>query len=319
MVRILTFGEALVEIMRTGIDQPLHQPGPFTGPYPSGAPFIFAMQAARLGAEVRTAGAVGADAFGRCLLDQLRTDGVDTTAILELETHSTGVAFVAYAADGSRDFVFHVADAAAGQITPQMLDVDFFDSADILHLMGSTLSIHEDALQTGLRALELAQEHGVKISFDPNLRPQLMPNKRAKDLFAPFVQAAEILIPTTDELSILTEHDRIEDAARALFAGGSTQIIIVTHGAGGCTVITRDDGNKPVLQDVAGFPAKEIDPTGAGDCFDAGFLVRWLAGDSPLEAARFANACGALAVMARGPAAGARLLDDVRAFMDGET
>lgn len=319
MVRILTFGEALVEIMRTGIDQPLHQPGPFTGPYPSGAPFIFAMQAARLGAEVRTAGAVGADAFGRCLLDQLRTDGIDTTAILELETHSTGVAFVAYAADGSRDFVFHVAQAAAGQITPQMLDVDFFDSADILHLMGSTLSIHEDALQTGLRALELAQEHGVKISFDPNLRPQLMPNKRAKDLFAPFVQAAEILIPTTDELSILTEHDHMEDAARALFAGGSAQIIIVTRGAAGCTVITRGDGNKPALQDVAGFSAKEIDPTGAGDCFDAGFLVRWLDGDSPLEAARFANACGALAVMARGPAAGARLLDDVRAFMDGET
>ena len=46
---ILTIGEALVEVMRTDIDQPLDKPGPFVGPYPSGAPFIFAVQAARLG------------------------------------------------------------------------------------------------------------------------------------------------------------------------------------------------------------------------------------------------------------------------------
>ena len=42
---ILTIGEALVEVMRTDIDQPLDKPGPFVGPYPSGAPFIFAVQA----------------------------------------------------------------------------------------------------------------------------------------------------------------------------------------------------------------------------------------------------------------------------------
>jgi fructokinase len=44
---ILTIGEALVEVMRTDLDQPLDRPFPFTGPYPSGAPFIFATQAAR--------------------------------------------------------------------------------------------------------------------------------------------------------------------------------------------------------------------------------------------------------------------------------
>ena len=68
---ILTFGEALVEIMRTDIDQTLDQPGAFTGPYPSGAPFIFAVQAARLGAKVAAIGAVGDDAFGTCLINQL--------------------------------------------------------------------------------------------------------------------------------------------------------------------------------------------------------------------------------------------------------
>jgi len=66
---------------------------------------------------------------------------------------------------------------------------------------------------------------------------------------------------------------------------------------------------------VEGFVVHEIDPTGAGDCFDAGFLARWLEGDSPAEAAHFANACGALAVTAQGPMAGARHRDEVLKFM----
>ena len=110
---ILTFGEALVEVMRTEVDQPLDQPALFTGPYPSGAPFIFAVQAARLGAKVGAVGAVGQDAFGKCLLDQLRVDGVDIRGVHILPDYTTGVAFVSYNADGSRDFVFHARHAAS--------------------------------------------------------------------------------------------------------------------------------------------------------------------------------------------------------------
>jgi len=111
---ILTFGEALVEMMRTEVGQPLDQPALFSGPYPSGAPFIFAVQAARLGAKVGTIGAVGQDAFGKCLLDQLQADHVDTRGVHVLPDYTTGVAFVSYNVDGSRDFVFHARHAAAG-------------------------------------------------------------------------------------------------------------------------------------------------------------------------------------------------------------
>src|SRR3990172_1848676 len=178
-LEILTIGEALVEVMRTDLDQPLDRPFLFTGPYPSGAPFIFAVQAARLGARVAGVGAVGNDAFGRCLLNQLRADGVDPRGVHVLPGHTTGVAFVAYFPDGSRDFVFHLRHAAGGQIAPAMLNEELFEGLGVLHLMGSTLSIHDDALQTGRRALELAGAHGARFSFDPNLRPQLMPVERA--------------------------------------------------------------------------------------------------------------------------------------------
>lgn len=307
---ILTLGEALVEVMRTEIDQPLDRPALFTGPYPSGAPFIFAMQAARLGAQVAAVGAVGDDAFGRCLLDQLRLDGVDTRGVRVLKTHTTGVAFVAYNGDGSRDFVFHIAQAAGGQISAEMIDESLFDGLKCLHLMGSTLSISPEVLRAGGRALELAQRAGARISFDPNLRPELLPPDQARAAFAPFIESADVIVPTAHELLLLTGADDLDAAISGLLQDRPERVIVVTQGAAGCTVYTAQGA-----QSVAGFPVEEVDPTGAGDCFDAGFLARWLAGDSPAQAARFANACGALAVTVKGPAEGARQADEVVAFM----
>ena len=307
---ILTFGEALAEIMRPGVNQPLDQPGNFIGPYPSGAPFIFTVQAARLGARASAIGALGDDAFGRCIIEYLQADGVDLRGVYTLKTHSTGVAFIAYSSDGSRDFVFHLRHAAAGQITPDMLDERLFDGLRLLHLTGSTLSIHDEALATGLRALELAKSAGSKISFDPNLRPQLMPIDRAREALQPFVEAADIILPTTEEACLFTEQASVAQAAAALLEGKPDRIVVISRGKNGCTVYTQEQ-----TQHVPGFAVEEVDPTGAGDCFDAGFLVRWLAGDSLARAACFGNACGALAVTVQGPMAGAKTLAEVEAFI----
>lgn len=307
---LLTVGEALVEVMRTDVGQPLHQPGPFTGPYPSGAPFIFAVQAARMGARVGAVGTVGDDAFGQCQRDQLLADGIDTRGLRTSPTGPTGVAFVAYNADGSRNFVFSL--GAGGELAPDMLDPALFDGLRCLHLMGSTLSMSSDALAVGLQALRMAQDAGARFSFDPNLRPELMPTEQARAAFAPFVAAADVLIPTEDELLLLTGESGVDGAVASLLADKPNRVIVVTQGAAGCTVYTA--GGPQV---VPGFLVNEVDPTGAGDCFDAGFLVRWLAGDPPEVAARWGNACGALAVTRQGPMAGAQYRDAVQTFMDG--
>ena len=319
---ILTFGEALVEMMRTEVGQPLDQPALFSGPYPSGAPFIFAVQAARLGAKVGTIGAVGQDAFGKCLLDQLQADHVDTRGVHVLPDYTTGVAFVSYNVDGSRDFVFHARHAAAGQLSPHMLDKELFRGLKCLHIMGSTLSLHQDALELGLHALEMAQDAGAKISFDPNIRPQLMSADRARYAFAPFMEAADVLIPSEEELLLLSDAYNVDSAVQDMLEDRPELIVVITKGADGCMVMTKSDfdeipgiGPMVAVDPIGGYVVEEIDPTGAGDCFDAGFLARWLAGDSPSEAAEFANACGALAVTAKGPMAGARSLADVQAFM----
>ncbi|MCA9907499.1 MAG: sugar kinase [Anaerolineae bacterium] len=307
---ILTFGEALVEIVRPGIDQPLDAPGTFEGPFPSGAPFIFTVQAARLGANAACIGCVGDDAFGYCQLDQLRADGVTTDVVRVLPDYTTGVAFVAYAGDGSRDFLFHMRQAASGQLSPDLLDESWFEGLRLLHISGSTLAMHDDALALGHKALEMALAAGAKISFDLNIRPQLLSFERARDIYAPFLDSADVILATIEEALRLTGASNLQIAAEALLDGRAGRIVIIHNGARGCTVHKASG-----VEFAQPFEVEEIDPTGAGDCFDAGFLVRWLEGAAPVEAASFANACGALAVTARGPMAGAKARSEVETVL----
>ncbi|MFQ3648359.1 MAG: sugar kinase [Anaerolineae bacterium] len=311
---IVTLGEALVEVMRPEVGQPLDQPGPFEGPFPSGAPFIFAVQAARLGAKVAAIGTVGDDAFGRCMQAQLAADGLDLRGLRVSSTHATGVAFIAYRHDGSRDFVFHARHAASSQIDPIQLEEGLFRGLKCLHLMGSTLSMSDDLLEVGRLALHLAQHHGAKVSFDPNLRPQLLPPERARLAFEPFIRAADVLMPTREELHLLTGETDDDRAVAALTRLNPQQIVVVTQGAQGAKAYHRGR-----WEHAPAFVVEEVDPTGAGDCFDAGFLVRWLAGDSLVDALRFANACGALAVTRRGPMSGAFHYEQVLSFIQQST
>ena len=308
---ILTIGEALVEVMRADIDQPLNQPGPFIGPYPSGAPFIFAAQAARLGPKTAAIGSVGADAFGDCLLQQLEADGIARDGIRRLPGQTTGVAFVAYNADGSRNFVFSL--GAGGHIRSDMLLPEFFDGLRCFHIMGSTLSMSAEVLDVCLEALHMALDAGALISFDPNLRPELLPPAQARAAFQPFIAAADIFLPTAEELLLLTGAAAEDEAVALLMAQRPERTIVVTRGAQGCTVYSAAG-----RADAPGFAVTEVDPTGAGDCFDAAFVCARLEGLPIAEAARLANACGALAVTVKGPMAGAKPRAELERFINSQ-
>ena len=102
MPQIIVIGEALVEIMRPDKGTPLDEAGLFQGPFASGAPAIFAVAAARLGLAVGFIGSIGADAFGDLLEKRLGAETVDTRYLQVIPDYTTGIAFIAYAADGNR-------------------------------------------------------------------------------------------------------------------------------------------------------------------------------------------------------------------------
>jgi len=309
MPQVLSLGELLVEVMRPAVDQPLDEPGQFVGPYPSGAPAIFIDAVARLGVSCGFLGVVGDDAFGRCILRRLRADGVDVRHIRTVTHRTTGIAFVSYRSDGSRQFLFHLPQSAAALLSPEDVRDDYLDGVKALHVTGSALSISDCAREACHRAVNLAKQHGAIVSFDPNIRPELLGVEAVRELCEPVLQASDVLLPSGGEATMLTGDADEEKACRHLVERG-IPIVVLKRGVQGCVVFTDNE-----QVHVPAFPVTEVDPTGAGDAFAGGFVVAMLRGMSVVEAARFASAIGALAVTRQGPMEGLPILAEVEAFL----
>ena len=125
-IRVLVMGDMLVEIMREEVGVSLKEKGRFLGPYPSGAPVIFAGCLANMGLYTSFVGSVGDDEFGEAILERLDRDGVDTDKVQVLEDETTGVAFVTYFVNGDRKFIFHAKNAAAGKVDENIIRKDYF-------------------------------------------------------------------------------------------------------------------------------------------------------------------------------------------------
>ena len=309
MPKVITVGEALVEIMRPSAGQPLDQNGEFHGPFASGAPAIFAVAAARLGLSTAFIGAVGDDAFGRLMEKRFAAERVDSSGLQYPAGFATGAAFVAYDDSGGREFVFHIRHAACGQLAANLIPIGLFEGADWLHLSGSTIFLNENSRAACQKAMDFVSNQGGKISLDPNLRPELMPVEQASKILAPFLTGADLLLPTESEACALTGESKITQAVESLTTKQDA-IVALKRGPSGCKIFQ----NRKWF-DVPGFVVKEIDPTGAGDCFSAAFIAGLEAGWSLEQVGHFANAAGALAVTQLGPMEGAPTRHEVEKLL----
>ena len=295
--QVISVGNMLVEIMRTGLDQPMDRPGTFAGPFPSGDTPIYIDTVARLGHQAGFIGAIGPDDFGRCLLERFARDGVNTAGVVTLEGQTTGVAFVAYFTGGSRKFIYHWRHAAAGSLAPEHVQPEYLKNARWLHLTGCNLAVTESARQACYHAMHLLPA-GAKVSFDANIRPELLTVEQIRELCRPAVERADVILPSLGEAAMLTGQADDETGCRQWAAQG--KIVVLKRGAAGCRIYASGQEI-----DVPGFKVEEVDPTGAGDSFCAGFTVALLEGMDLTRAGRFANAVGALAVTRLGPMEGA--------------
>lgn len=306
---VVSMGNMLVEIMRTGLDKPLSLPAEFVGPFPSGDTVIYIDTVARLGRRAGFIGAVGPDDFGRCLLDRFARDGVDSSCVEVLPGHTTGVAFVAYFKDGSRKFIYHWRHAAAGQLNPGFVHAGYFALTRWLHLTGCNLAITEAARAACLEAMRCLPA-GARVSFDPNIRPEVLSVEEIRGLVGPVIDRADVIVPSMGEAAMLTGCSSDEEGCRHW--AGLGKLVVLKQGARGCRIFQGQSDFE-----VTGFAVKEVDPTGAGDSFCAGLTVALLDGLELSNAGRFANAVGALAVTKMGPMEGAPSRQEVIDFLTG--
>jgi fructokinase len=313
MAEIVTFGELLIEFVATRIGQTFDSPGTFEGPFPSGAPAIFADQAARQGASVEIAGCVGQDAFGETIIRRLADDGVSVKSVARCADRPTGTAFVAYRADGERQFVFNITQSAAGLLDQSGISLDLFEECRYLHIVGSSL-YNRGAILAARAAVAEARRRGSRISFDPNIRPELMGSPEVREALWETLGICDLFLPSESDLRFFYPGLPRDEVIKRILDRPSVQAVILKQGAVGSSYVDRK-----WRIEARAFEVTEVDPTGAGDCFCGTFLACQVLGVPVKEALVRANAAGAMAVLRRGPMEGNSSKSDLDSFIAGRS
>lgn len=244
----LVVGEAL-------IDEVLTADGEVTS-VPGGSPANVAVGLARLGVRTELLCTLGEDAQGETLRTHLRGAGVGLRTPAAASPAATSTARAVLDAEGAAQYAFAV-DWEPGPFRPG--PVPLLHTGSLAMMLEPGASQVEDALA--------AAEPGTLRSLDPNVRPSLglAPGEMRERIerFAPHVHVLKL---SDEDLSFVHPGVSAERALDALHAAG-TPLVVLTRGAGGCTLSTPEG-----RRDLEATPAAVVDTIGAGDSFMAGLL-----------------------------------------------
>ncbi|MFJ6086706.1 carbohydrate kinase family protein [Streptomyces sp. NPDC092369] len=243
-----------------------------------------ALTLAKLGASVRTAGAIGTDPTGDLLVQLLDRAGIDTGLLVRRTDTSTSATVLPIRPNGDRP-TLHLLGA---NITYGLDDVPWGAVAEATHLhLGGPELI---GAEVAARILAHAKEHGVVTSVD-----LLAPGELGTfDQIEPLLPYVDFLLPNDDQVLGFSEETDLLTGARKFLAAGAG-LVAVTRGADGALLVTAED-----TETVPAYAIDVVDTTGCGDAFSAGFLRAVSLGRTPREAAVLGSAAAALVAQGLG-------------------
>ena len=300
---VVTLGEVLGAFVATR-NGPLGEATSFDF-HVAGAESNAAVGLARLGHAVTFIGRLGADGIGTAALRRLRGEGVDVRFVRTEEEAPTGILIREQRSLGPSEVTYRRAGSAGSR-----LDVEDVNAAAAviagarwLHLTGITPALSASARAAVSRAVDLAQDAGLTISLDVNLRRKLWPDAEAAPVLRELAGRVDVVLAGLDEARVVA--DQATDAPSRLARGIvelGPDLVVLKLGSDGAMAFERDRAE--VLRPAYAVPAV-VDPVGAGDAFSAGFIAARLEGSEVGRALEVANACGAAAVSALGDLTGA--------------
>jgi fructokinase len=267
MKKILCIGEALIDMICTDKGQSLSDGQNFLKKA-GGAPTNVAAAIAALGGSVELAAKVGADPFGRHLIEVMQSFGVSTRWVLQDENYFTTFAFVSLMDNGERDFYFN--RGADGQLTRQEVDNIDLDEFSIIHF-GSATGFLPCPLQAAYQGLlQKALQKNIIISFDPNYRHLLFKNDTQSfiDQSWNFLNCCHFFKVSDEEAMLVTGATTVENAATILLEK-ATATFAITLGKEG--TLLGVNGKTMIIESI---PVKPVDTTGAGDAFVGAVLFQ---------------------------------------------
>jgi sugar/nucleoside kinase (ribokinase family) len=260
---------------------------------------IFACGVARLGLRIAFVGVVGDDAMGRFMLDEMRSRGIDVIGCRAVEAVPTGASVIL---TNGGDRAILTAPGTAPLLRDEDVPAALLARARHLHV-GSAFLL--DALRPRLaERFAVTRRDGATTSLDCNWDPRETWDGGLREI----LRQADVFLPNAAEATRIAGRDAVEDAALALAAAGP-RVVAVKCGAAGA-LAAEPDGTVTRVPAVA---VDVVDTTGAGDSFDAGFLVAWLAGRPVRECLALGVACGSLSTRGVGGTAAQPTLAEAEA------
>ena len=241
-----------------------------------------ALTLAKLGADVRSAGAIGTDAAGDMLLLLLDKAGVDGSLLVRRDDIQTSATVLPIRSDGSRP-ALHVI-GANGLYGPDDVPWEALAEATHLHLGGPEFMGGEAAAQI----LSYARERGIVTSADILAAgdPAIL------EWIAPALPYLDYLLPNDEQVLGLTDTTDLADGCRELLKRG-VGCVAATAGAAGALIVDQVGATA-----VPAYAVDVVDTTGCGDAFSAGFLRGLALGRDPRAAAQLG--CAVAALVAQG-------------------
>lgn len=244
-----------------------------------------AYAAGKLGGNVAMIGAVGKDAHGNSLLENLKSVNVNVSGIKQLKDSTTGQAFITVDDNGENSII--IIAGANGKVSKELMD----EYAEIIRESDIVIMQLEIPLDVVRYVKEMAVSEGKTVIVDP--APAI------SDIPDDFWEGIDYIKPNETELAILTglhmeTRKEIADGARAMLEKG-VRNVIVTLGGDGCLLVKKEKE-----QFFPSYKVKAVDTTAAGDSFTAAFALALSQGKTEQEAIALGQKVSSVAVTRKG-------------------
>lgn len=263
---------------------------------------------ARLGLKTGWISRLGKDEFGRHIVNTVRGEGIDVGEVILEEGYPTSLNFKEVQESGSGKTFYYRHKSPTETITPDLLPISYIKSAKILHVTGVYPAITQNNREVILKAIQVAKENGVKVSFDPNIRLRLWTEEEARETMLTYLPYVDYLLAGKDELELIFQSPQMDTILKKL-SSYSFEKVVMKDGENGASVLV--DGQW--VHQKAPKVAKVVDTVGAGDGFDAGFLYGELQNWPIEKTLEFANTIGSMVVQVSGDNEGLPYLEEVQA------
>lgn len=248
---------------------------------PGGGAANTSLALAQMGIPVTVFSKIGTDLSGQLLLDELRKHNVETSCICRAPHEATPFTYVSIHANGDRTFIH----------TPGTNQSFTLSDVDCEAILSSDFLLYQDLWvlpgidgQSGAELLAKARQRGLVTFLDECWG--LGPNREAWETMLPH---ADYALPSLDDMKAIYSESAPELIVQRLHKHGARNVVLKMGEHG---VLLSSAGG---TDSIPSYATDIVDTTGAGDCFDAGFIAALAHGLSDVEAAHIgclaAGAC----------------------------